>query len=195
MRYIALFLLVALAVACQTTASTPTPAPAAFTIPDDPSVAVITLDRDAGSEAMPSARRGPTLEVYADGRVVVREPWGAQTPDNPDPDHVAEIEGKVTREQVQELAAFIATPAFFGADSDAVRQEMFRKHGEIADAGTVSVSLKGAAKSHTFHAYALSSYQPKASSAVLDHMSAVEKRLEALRAEIADKHPRKPANP
>lgn len=166
---------------------------ATFELPDDPDAVVITYDWDRGSEAMLYyVPNSPKLQVFASGRVIVRDPYGSQTVADPTPGHVPMIEGTIPVMRVGELATFIAAPVFLDADSDAVREATFEAHGEIADGGSVSVKLEGKRASHAFYAYALSTYQEAGGFPVLDHMAEVDRRLSALSVEVSSRHPSAP---
>lgn len=73
-------------------------------LPKSPKKRVLVLYRSIGTVAALTRRKsGPDLAIYADGRVVIHDPFGLASRERPNPKHIPRISGKITRKQVLAL--------------------------------------------------------------------------------------------
>ncbi len=122
--------------------------PTKFEYPADPNVPVITFDVTGGFRVPtpPGFQRQPTLQVFADGRIVC----GTQSPER------QSHEGRLTTAQLQELMEWLVREEkFLELSTEQVTKELTGYQSLMADGPTTTIKVQLAQQSQEHAVYTL----------------------------------------
>ena len=124
--------------------------PKPFPLPEDPKAVVISFDLHSGF-TLPRLNKAPVMSILADGTVLMPDLYG----------QAKDIEGKISRKQLQSLLQFCVTEnKFFDYDEKDVQARMkkaqhTRQIPQVADAPVSAFVIQLADRRHTASQYAL----------------------------------------
>ncbi len=122
--------------------------PTKFEYPADPLIPVITFDVTGGFRVPtpPGFQRQPTLQVFADGRIVC----GTQSPER------HSHEGRLTTAQLQELMeGLVRNEKFLEISTDQITKELAGYQSLMADGPTTTIKIQLAQQSQEHSVYTL----------------------------------------